>query len=758
MDLKRYENERQGQIDFFNKYLPRVKGNTTMLDYLSDNTDGILNGNLLEFKTSINDLNIVLFQAIKYLSNMRIKGKELPKYILLVDLNKHKAYKYIADDYLEAIEKVYIGSASKHNEGFIADEPVEIFEYSEMLASENLIKQLKIEDYCKINIDENCVVGWAERFYREVKGAKKADFIGDSTGEVKIIGEIRSPNHFKKFIYPYKGKTNIEFEYLMDKINDTLQKKNLGAFYTPVQYAGLAHELILKAIERVPEGNDFIILDRCGGTGNLEVNLPDELLEHCVISTVEYYEYKVLVERLGDKVRHIIPPIEAQDTFVAGLVKGADALSEDYINNPIIKQYVDNPNCNVILYENPPFSEANGTTGATASWKKSYVAGEMKKEVKGTANNDLANIFIWSGFKYYLNKPEDSYVLFSPIKYWKANHLIDKEFIQGYLFNRLYFHAKFDASISCILWANKDKKLEEIDLLPVNIKDGALDPYDKPKKAIRVHQTLAKAYYDRKERENTTQDGIATNLDGTEREVTSSTRVKTRYHKDMIGFLVANGTGFDNPDLNSGLVVAGRYDGNGFFIHTDNYLEKLPLFAASRYYKYNREFTDRSFTMKSGDGKAEYEKDLKAGKLDDYLRKVLLFTCFEPQNHVRSLQGSDGRLYINQLCLDTETLASKEIAKMQTKTALEEKLLKSWTIILKQAKKSNLYNPNFKYGLYQIDVELNTYDELIDDYGKKSREYHDNILNGAIKSLKSDLKEYYQKEIVPNLFKYKMLV
>ena len=95
---------------------------------------------------------------------------------------------------------------------------------------------------------------------------------------------------------------------------------------------------------------------------------------------------------------------------------------------------------------------------------------------------------------------------------------------------------------------------------------------------------------------------------------------------------------------------------------------------------------------------------------------------------------------------------------MQTKTALEEKLLKSWTIILKQAKKSNLYNPNFKYGLYQIDVELNTYDELIDDYGKKSREYHDNILNGAIKSLKSDLKEYYQKEIVPNLFKYKMLV
>lgn len=31
MDLKRYENERQGQIDFFNKYLPRVKGNTMLV-------------------------------------------------------------------------------------------------------------------------------------------------------------------------------------------------------------------------------------------------------------------------------------------------------------------------------------------------------------------------------------------------------------------------------------------------------------------------------------------------------------------------------------------------------------------------------------------------------------------------------------------------------------------------------------------------------------------------------------------------------
>ena len=63
-----------------------------------------------------------------------------------------------------------------------------------------------------------------------------------------------------------------------------------------------------------------------------------------------------MLELLGDKVRHIVPPTEKEDTFNMGLVKGADALSEEYINNPIIKQYIDNPNCTIIMFENPPYS------------------------------------------------------------------------------------------------------------------------------------------------------------------------------------------------------------------------------------------------------------------------------------------------------------------------------------------------------------------------------------------------------------------
>lgn len=78
--MKKYKDEKEGQRDFYESYLTLINNDLTMEDVLSDNTDGIINGNLLEFKTNINDLNAVLFQAIKYQSAFRIKGKSIPAY------------------------------------------------------------------------------------------------------------------------------------------------------------------------------------------------------------------------------------------------------------------------------------------------------------------------------------------------------------------------------------------------------------------------------------------------------------------------------------------------------------------------------------------------------------------------------------------------------------------------------------------------------------------------------------------------------
>jgi len=159
---------------------------------------------------------------------------------------------------------------------------------------------LNEEDFMPVDLDEECILGWAERYYRENPKATKGDFLGDDTGQIRVLGEIRDPKHFKGFIRPYKEKTNAKFQYLMDCLNDRLRKKDLGAFYTPEPYCRKAAELVRMAIARVPEGNDYIILDRCAGTGNLEAVLTDEELSHCILSTYEYYEYKVLQERLGD--------------------------------------------------------------------------------------------------------------------------------------------------------------------------------------------------------------------------------------------------------------------------------------------------------------------------------------------------------------------------------------------------------------------------------------------------------------------------
>ena len=616
-----------------------------------------------------------------------------------------------------------------------------------------MIKILKENNFTKINIDENCIVGWGQKFYKENPLADKADFLGDETGETKIIGEIRRPDKFKEYINPYKGKSNVKFEYLMDELNSNLKKKKLGAFYTPKLYVEKALELVREAIKNVPEGNDYIILDRCAGTGNLEKLMTDDELSHCIVSTLEYYEYKVLMELLGDKVRHIVPPTEKEDTFNMGLVRGADALSKEYIENPVIKQYIDNPKCTIIMFENPPYSETNGLTlgeGKKTKWKESFVVEEMKKEIKGTSLNDLANIFIWSAFKYYLRQPTDSYIVFSPIKYWKAQKLISKEFSSGFAFNRRHFHTKTNASISCISWKNvENKKIKTINLKAFDIKNDILVD----ERIIEVKQIngLISSYYDKRNFENDNNNGISVEFNGKESDK-KNFRVIKKYNSNIVGYVVANGTEFDNPRLGSALTVAGRYDGNSSFLRKDNFIEILPIFSAGKYTDNNNNWKIMSMLMKSSDGKEKYEKDVASGKLNTFLLKNLLWTSLTHYSHMRSLYGSDGRFYRNEICLDENTVATEKIKELEMNEN-EQKLMTIWNKILLQAKKTKNYNPEFTYGLYQIDDELNTTHK--DDKGKNIPDYPE--LNGNIKALKTLLKDYYLKEIAPVLFEYEML-
>ena len=759
--MANFDTEREGQLEFYKTFLPHVSPELNLEDILADNNDGVLNGNLLEFKLRVNDLNAVLFQCVKYLSALRIKGKPVPANIIIVDLNGEQAFLYKSHKYLEYIEKVYTGGASKSNAGFLGGEYDEKYSYGNNdLAITRLIDRLREPKFTRIHIDENCIVGWAMAYYNAVPSARKEDFIGDDTGKHKTVGEIRRPFVFADFIHPYQGSSNVKFQYLMDKLNDTLQKKNLGAFYTPESYAKKSHELLRMAIDRVPEGNDYVIIDRCAGTGNLEKGLTDEELSHCILSTVEYYEYKVLQEILGSKVRHILPPVEKEDTFNAGLVRGADALSEEYVNNPVVRQYIDNPNCTIILFENPPYAEFVSSDNQKAKHKgtgplNTYVGKAMSGAVKGVANRDLGNMFIWSAFEYYMRQPTDSYIVYSPAKYWKAHHLVKKRFIDGYAFNRRYFHTNIDACIMCVLWANEEESSSPDFILKgydCN-SDGSLgEVVNLPIR--RIYEKYTTEYFDKRRMEGD-EPGIIANLDGTER-MSGTVQLKNPiYNDDIIGYLSVRGVHFDNPDLNVSLLRVGRYDGGGFYLRKDAYLDKLPMFCASRYITYNRGWTERTRIMKSADGADRFRADVSSGKLDQWLRKCLLFTCVEMQNHMRTFTGSDGRFYRNELCMDAtngSTIALDEL-KYLTCGPAEQRIIDQWNVVMNTAKQTKEYDPKLTYGVYQIFVEIDTnYKDA------ENKTVWNNIeVHSALQTLKTLVKEYYNTEIVPTLFKYEFL-
>ena len=759
-----YKTEREGQMEFFDNYGIPYNDDASIL---VGNTDGVYNGNILEFKLSINNLNKVLFQAIKYLSRMRVKGESVPAAILLIDLNATTVYVYKSEDYREAIQKVYTDAASKDNEGFASGNYDLTLDYSDMVQSSQVKKILKgkkvdpDEMYMPIDIDENCIVGWAERYYREKPAASKGDFLGDDSGTaIKVTGEIRDPRHFKGLICPYLGKSNEKFKYLMDCLNDRLSKKDLGAFYTPIPYAKKAAELVQMAVDRVPDGNDYIILDRCAGTGNLEAALigltdknGDELIEHCVVSTYEYYEYKVLSERIGDKVRDIIPPSEANVIYENGKVANADAMSEDFINHPIIKQYVDDDKCTIILFENPPYRDevSDNSENRGAKVNQSFVFKELLHELNNLRNSSIAtardwsNLFIYSGAKHYMRQDTDSYIVFSPIKYWKTIGLIDLRFESGFLCNRKEFHAT-ESAISCMLWSNQPGNGESVTLHKYSISENEVKDNDLCTHR-KAYDSFSRKYFDRTIREDDVECGVFCEADGTETSGRKCTG-KSYYNKEIIAYMRTTAMAINAQQRY--LTRQKIFNANGFYLRRNTYMVKLPMFVAKLLPQDSWDEKDVYFT--TSDGGDAYTHD------NDFLKSCLLYTCLSNKNKCLSFDGSDGRYYRNELCLDTtngDTAASADLAKMIL-DADEKALVELWNHILDEAKKTANYDSRLTYGVYQITKELNTAQTV--GSGKNKKIVYDYpVLNGYLDMLRTMLKAYYKSHITEKMFKYELL-
>lgn len=777
-----YSNEVDGQLDFFKEF------NIDPDLALVLNTDGVWNGNLLEFKVSIGDVNKVLFQAVKYLAKLRINGRNVPANILLIDLNAKILYKFDAADYFDEIHRPYTTSASRSNEGFSAKRPPLVVKDFFSTGAAQVVMLLKEKRFVPIEITEDCVVAWAERYYREVTGATKETFLANDPKRGDL-GELKDPRHFKGLILPYRGDDYEAFAHILDRLNDKLKKIELGAFYTPKPYVLKSHELLREAIARVPAGNDYVIIDRCAGSGNLEEGLTDDELSHVIVNTFEQFEYLELAREYGDRVRAVIPPTYKAGDPRLGVLLNGDALSDRFVlgvEGPdgarvpnVIQQHLDDPQCTIILFENPPYADTSGMEAQVAArrnggresfgWKSSFVRQAMDANLPTSINGsipskELANVFIWSAFHYYLRQPTDSYVVFSPAKYFNQHHLIAKRFLRGFLFNRRHFHARKDAGITVVLWSNEDEPMRdafELEMFDID-KTGALMPgavkagwgeaanvdASGPAPVVtlhKVHKRLS-TLFDRT-RAGDEERGIACAFNGHETDRKPLITLMTS--PDIIGFLVAEKMSFDNTDLATILTRVGVYNGTGgFYLRRSNYLSKLPLFAVGRFPSEGR-FWIRGVVNRCADNGDNFSQDR------GFLKSCLIFTALAYHNKCRSFLGSDGRFYRNELCFDTDTQASKDLETFDLDSR-DEALLAQWRKVLDLAKQTVAYDPKKTYGTFQIEEELNTAKSVI--VGRKSTKVYDYpVLNGELKTLRTMTAQYHAEAVAPDLWRFGLL-
>ncbi|MCL2605734.1 MAG: hypothetical protein FWD93_00440 [Coriobacteriia bacterium] len=125
---------------------------------------------------------------------------------------------------------------------------------------------------------------------------------------------------------------------------------------------------------------------------------------------------------------------------------------------------------------------------------------------------------------------------------------------------------------------------------------------------------------------------------------------------------------------------------------------------------------------------------------------------------MRTLTGSDGCFYRNELCFDEtdgEMIALRDIRGLGLNKS-EKVLFAQWEMVLICAKneRTDDYNSALTCGVYQIFAELNT--KYKDEVTGKT--VWDNVeLNSALTALKKMVAEYYNTEIVPTLFQYELL-
>lgn len=664
------------------------------IDY-SCNTDGRpiidsrthLLGSLVEFKVVAKSNSDVFNQMKRYIRAYNARGLSLPKYGVYI-ITESQKYTVFNLEYETYCEDAVICS----NLDLVVD--------SERKTS-NADSWINNTETQKGWIDENSIVAYNDVYFssRGKSRKKKDDF----------IAELANPTILN--IKPYEWQPDGDMERkLLDCLGSAELKKRLGAFFTPAYAARQSTNYVRNIIRNLSEDEDYVIVDRCCGSGNLEMEFTEEELSHCILSTMVFAEKTTLKGLYEGKVKAILPLDETTDS--EGCMPSGDALSEEFNNGlstilEICRRDAESRGKKLVVIglENPPYANAGaGLKDGKVKQKgnsDNYITKQMKNSDIGRASNDLANKFIWSGFEYFF----DYYVVYSPIKYWKSQHLVDKKFLEGYIANRADFHAA-EGGISIISWKNEDSANEHITLQAM-INDEIID--------------------------------VVVN------------KIKEGYNTSILPqgdsngeVILINNDGVLNAK--SGFLVNKYTDCHAKYIKLsvdNNIKQALPLFVANCYTC--KDFTEKEIIMKSGDKGTLYQEDR------EFLEDCFLWCCLTDKNKCIS-----DRTRQNEMALEQNSKADQIVDRTSNHRM---DLIRSWRNVITQAKACEEYNPNYKYGLAQIisDIDINIDTAITDKNGKFLQKKKNQSLHEAIISLKAELKKFYSDYLEPKLFEYELL-
>lgn len=720
-----YNSEQDGMIDFYEEI-----GYEDKVDY-SCFTDGRLMvgnelGTLNEFKKDATSPLEVFEQMQGYVKLLNSRAKPLPKFGIYICLNTHEYQIFKLDtDYDHSFEEngtwetpLELRRKMENTETFLGwiDED-SIVAYNDLYFENNKAKHSN----SKLTMNEA-----VQNILNGINNGVELDRVSKD----QFIEELRNPCYLP--IRPYVWDETGEMERdMLDQVGEKQQKKRLGAFFTPAPYCEKITSYVLNAVKNFSlETEDYLIIDRCAGTGNLEQFLPKEILSHVVLNTIVATENATLHGLYHDKVFAILP--EHMNTTEDGLFVNGNALEKPF--NDELKELIEGyrATCEengkalrLVFLENPPYIESqSGATRKEKLIKKEkddYITKLMKSTKKfGTATNESANKFIWSAFNLYNC---DHYIVFSPIKYWKSQHIIDEKFIEGFIANRKCFHTESSAGISVIHWENMHGNVtnEELKLEAYDIENNCL---------IRKGNVIVEKIHNK-----------ITDLCPI---INDNDAICWLYH------------GQGTPDFKHGYLINKKQNLHltPKFLNTENTKKYIPLFVANCYTC--KDFTQTEIIMKSGDGGLAYQSD------EQFLNDCFVWAGLSDANKCES---TDDRK--NEYCFCQNTKADALIGDLINNPRYSG-LFNRWKAVLRKASEYEEFNPdsdNYPYGLFQLNRDVNINIIQTDYKGRiiktktgdtKRKKLHPE-LDAEIKLLKQELKEFYDKNIEEKLFSYKLL-